>query len=167
MYHNSLYALVGGMCWASSLKCLSTRRAPGFLKLFLSAKSVCVCPPPRALITTHVKWTRNNWLSKFWCFSVSLYGTSHWFYGWTWPYSNKARRERLPKECCISILRAIAVLKAKVGTRRSISVYRGEWAYRTRSETFKDKARLQLHSKNFGLKQVLFVRYWSIKPVLS
>ena len=34
---------------------------PGFLKLFLSGKSVCVCvcvcvcPPPRALITTHVK----------------------------------------------------------------------------------------------------------------
>ena len=57
------------------------------------------------------------------------------------------------------IVGAIAVLKAKQGTRRSISVYRGEWAYRTRSEAFKDKARLQLHSKNFSLKQVLFVRY--------
>ena len=57
------------------------------------------------------------------------------------------------------IVGAVAVLKAKLGTRRSISVYRGEWAYRTRSEAFKDKARLQLHSKNFGLKQVLFVRY--------
>ena len=34
-----------------------------------------------------------------------------------------------------------------------LSVYRGEWAYRMRSEAFKDKARLQLHSKNFGLKQ--------------
>ena len=40
-----------------------------------------------------------------------------------------------------------------------LSVYRGEWAYRMHSEAFKDKARLQLHSKNFGLKQVLFVRY--------
>ena len=53
----------------------------------------------------------------------------------------------------------VAVFMAKLGTRRSASVYRGEWAYRTRSEAFKDKARLQLHSKNFDLKQVLFVRY--------
>ena len=57
------------------------------------------------------------------------------------------------------IVGAIAVLIAKLGTRQSISVYRGEWAYRTRSKAFKDKARLQLHSKNFDLKQVLFVRY--------
>ena len=54
------------------------------------------------------------------------------------------------------IVGAVAVF---IGTRRSISVYRGEWAYLTRSEAFKDKARFQLHSKNFGLKQVLFVRY--------
>ena len=70
--------------------------------------------------------------------------------------SNKARRECLPKECHISrsfILGGVAVLVAKLGTRRSISVYRGEWAYHTRSKAFKDKARLQLHSKNFGLKQ--------------
>ena len=53
----------------------------------------------------------------------------------------------------------VAVLMAKLGTRRSISVNRGEWAYHMRSKAFKDKARLQLHSKNFGLKQVLFVRY--------
>ena len=55
-----------------------------------------------------------------------------------------------------------AELVAKLATRQSILVYRGEWAYRTSSETFKDKARLQLHSKNFGLKVlliVLFVRY--------
>ena len=57
------------------------------------------------------------------------------------------------------IVGAVAVLKAKLGTRWSISVYRGEWACRTHSEAFKDKARLQLHSKNFGLKQVLFIRY--------
>ena len=57
------------------------------------------------------------------------------------------------------IVGGVAVFMAKLGTRRSASVYRGEWAYHTRSEAFKDKARLQLHSKNFGLKQVLFVRY--------
>ena len=52
------------------------------------------------------------------------------------------------------IVQDAAALMAKLGTRRSISVYRGEWAYCMRSEAFKDKARLQLHSKNFGLKQV-------------
>ena len=50
------------------------------------------------------------------------------------------------------IVEGVAVLMAKLGRRRSASVYRGEWAYRTRSEAFKDKARFQLHSKNFGLK---------------
>ena len=57
------------------------------------------------------------------------------------------------------IVGGVAVFMAKLGTRRSASVYRGEWAYRRHSESFKDKARLQLHSKNFGLKQVLFIRY--------
>ena len=57
------------------------------------------------------------------------------------------------------IVVGVAVFMAKLGTRRSASVYRGEWAHHTRSEAFKDKARLQLHSKNFSLKQVLFVRY--------
>ena len=62
------------------------------------------------------------------------------------------------------IVAGVAVFMAKLGTRRECfshglcilnyaSVYRGElggeWAYRTRSEAFKDKARLQLHSKNF------------------
>ena len=46
---------------------------------------------------------------------------------------------------------------AKLGTTWSASVYRGEWAYRTRSEAFKDKARLQLHSKNFSLKIISFI----------
>ena len=50
------------------------------------------------------------------------------------------------------IVEGVAVLMAKLGRRRSASVYRSEWAYRTRSEAFKDKARFQLHSKNFGLK---------------
>ena len=54
------------------------------------------------------------------------------------------------------IVGAAALFMAKL---RNISVYRGEWAYRTQSEAFKDKARLQLYSKNFSLKQVLFVRY--------
>ena len=53
------------------------------------------------------------------------------------------------------IVGGAAVLVAKLGTRGSASVYRGEWAYLTRSEAFKDKARLQLHSKSFGLKQLL------------
>ena len=57
------------------------------------------------------------------------------------------------------IVGGAAVLMAKLGARWSASVYRGEWAYHTHSEAFKDKARLQLHSKNFGLKQVLLVRY--------
>ena len=43
-----------------------------------------------------------------------------------------------------------AALIAKLRTRRSASVYIGELAYYKRSEAFKDKARLQLHSKNFG-----------------
>ena len=47
-----------------------------------------------------------------------------------------------------------AVLIANVGTRQRASVYRGEWAYRMRSKAFEDKARLQLHSKNFSLKQL-------------
>ena len=57
------------------------------------------------------------------------------------------------------IVGGVAVLMVKLGAIRSASVYRGEWAYRTRSKALKDKARLQLYSKNFGLKQVLFVRY--------
>ena len=57
------------------------------------------------------------------------------------------------------IVGGVAALTAKLGTTWSASVYRGEWAYRTCSKAFKEKARLQLHSKNFGLKQVLFVRY--------
>ena len=52
------------------------------------------------------------------------------------------------------ILGGTAVLMAKLGTRRSASVYRGEWAYHTCNEAFKDKARLQLHSKSFDLKQL-------------
>ena len=49
------------------------------------------------------------------------------------------------------IVEGVAVFRAKLGTR-SASVYRGEWAYRTRSEAFKDKARLQLHSKNLQVR---------------
>ena len=52
------------------------------------------------------------------------------------------------------IVRGAPVLVAKLGTRRSTSVYRGEWVYHMHCEAFKDKARLQLHSKSFGLKQL-------------
>ena len=40
------------------------------------------------------------------------------------------------------IVGGVAVLMAKLEARRSASVYSGEWAYCTRSEAFKDKARL-------------------------
>ena len=36
------------------------------------------------------------------------------------------------------IVGGVAVLMAKLGTTWSASVYRGEWAYRTRSEAFKE-----------------------------
>ena len=52
------------------------------------------------------------------------------------------------------IVGGVAVLMVKLGTSWNASVYRGEWIYCTRSKAFKDKARLQLHSKNFGLKQL-------------
>ena len=48
----------------------------------------------------------------------------------------------------------IAAFMAKLGTS-SASVYRVEWVYRTRGEAFKGKARLQLHSKNFGLNSFI------------
>ena len=47
-----------------------------------------------------------------------------------------------------------AVLMVKLGTRQNTSVYRGECMYHTCRDTFKDKARLQIHSKNFGLEQL-------------
>ena len=67
--------------------------------------------------------------------------------------SNKAHREPLSKEKK-AVLYVVVVhfvvgdavaLIVKLGTRRSASVYRGErgeWAYHTHSEAFKDKARL-------------------------
>ena len=55
------------------------------------------------------------------------------------------------------ILGYAAVLMAKLGTSQSTSVYRGEWAYHTHSEAFKDKARLQFHSKNFGLSNFVIL----------
>ena len=51
------------------------------------------------------------------------------------------------------IVGSATVLVAKLGTRRGALLYKGEWAYCTRSEAFKDKARLRLHSKGFGLKK--------------
>ena len=61
--------------------------------------------------------------------------------------------------CAILVVHFIvggtAVLVVRLGTRRSASVYRGEWAYHMRSEAFKDKARFLLHSKSVSLKQFL------------
>ena len=45
-------------------------------------------------------------------------------------------------------------LMAKLGTRWSALVYKGEWAYCMRSKAIRDKARLQLHNKNFSLKRL-------------
>ena len=47
--------------------------APGFLKLLWLARwyvCVCVCPPPRPLITSHMKGTCNNWIIKFYSYSL-------------------------------------------------------------------------------------------------
>ena len=74
--------------------------------------------------------------------------------------------ERVVNACYRSTILAVqfivqdaAALMAKLGTRRSTSVYKGEWAYHIGSEAFKDKSRLKLHSKNFDFQIVLFVRY--------
>ena len=56
------------------------------------------------------------------------------------------------------IVGSATVLVAKLGTRRSALLYKGEWAYCTRSEAFKDKARLWLHSKGFGLKNFIILK---------
>ena len=53
-----------------------------FLEIALARASVClracvcVCPPPRPLITSHVKGTRNNRVMKFYSYFVSLYDTA-------------------------------------------------------------------------------------------
>ena len=58
---------------------------------------VCVCLPLRALITIHMKGILNNWIMKFYSFSVSLYDTAvdklnrHGL-------SDTAGHERLPKK---------------------------------------------------------------------
>ena len=58
---------------------------------------VCVSPPPRLLITSHVKGTCNNRIIKIYGYSISLYDTAvdklnrHGL-------SNTAGRERLPKK---------------------------------------------------------------------
>ena len=56
------------------------------------------------------------------------------------------------------IVGGAAVLVAKLGTRRSAILYKGEWAYCTRSEAFKDKARFQLHSNGFSLKNFIILK---------
>ena len=68
---------------------------------------------------------------------------------------NTCQREKCSAILVISfIVGDAAVLVVKLGTRLSTSVHRGEWAYHTHSEAFKHEARLQLHSKNFALKQL-------------
>ena len=49
--------------------------APGFLELLLSANfSMCVCPPPRLVITSGVMWCEidpYDWLNKFYGFYMA------------------------------------------------------------------------------------------------
>ena len=67
------------------------------------------------------------------------------------------------------IIGGVAVLVAKIGTRWSTLLYKGEWAYCMHSEAFKDKARLWLHSKGFGLKKLyntfkkFYLKYKALK----
>ena len=58
------------------------------------------------------------------------------------------------KGSAILVIHFIVVDAAKLETGQSTSVYRGECVYHTCIKVFKDKARLQLHSKNFSLKQL-------------
>ena len=52
---------------------------PGFLNCFClhvgMFACVCVCPPPRELITSDMKHMRNNQIKKFYGFSLFLYMT--------------------------------------------------------------------------------------------
>ena len=57
--------------------------------------SVCACvrvSVPKAMNNYSHELKFNNWLNKFYCFSVSLYDTCHC------GLSNKAHRELLPKK---------------------------------------------------------------------
>ena len=55
------------------------QHTPGFLKsLSCGRQYVCMCvSAPRLLKITHMKKRLNNWLNKFCCLSVSLYGIGH------------------------------------------------------------------------------------------
>ena len=70
-----------GTRWPKTGACLVSRN-------HFCAGCVCVFVwlPPRAQITTNVKWSCSDRLNKFCCFSVFLYCTCYWFYGWAWPY---------------------------------------------------------------------------------
>ena len=58
---------------------------------------MCVCPPPRPLITSHVKGTHNNQIMKFYGYSVFLYDTAVNKLS-KCGLSNAVGRERLPKK---------------------------------------------------------------------
>ena len=45
---------------------------PSFLKLcFICNVSMCVCLPPRLLITSGIIWTPYDWLNKFYSFYMA------------------------------------------------------------------------------------------------
>ena len=54
---------------------------------FLFTYFVLLCM--RLLVTTRTIQIWNSHLNKFCSFSGSLYGTCHWYYGLTWPFSSK------------------------------------------------------------------------------
>ena len=74
-------------------------RAPGFLKLFCPRMLVYVyvCPPPRPLITSHVKGMRNNQIRQF--YGPSIFCTTFAVDKLNGRFlSNITRCEHLPKK---------------------------------------------------------------------
>ena len=65
------------------------------------------------------------------------------------------------------IVGGVAVLMAKLGTRRSASVYRGEWAYRTRSKAFKTRLGSSFTVRLLALNNFLIVLNSFIRKILK
>ena len=97
---------------------------------------MCMCLPLGALITSHMKYIRNNWIKQLYSF-MFLYMTLAVDKFNVCGLSNSARHEQLSKNY------------QTVATIWSISVIKVSW--RMCSDAFKS---LQLHNNNFGLKQI-------------
>ena len=88
---------------ASGLKRMIGKFSPGFLKLLLSAKPVCVCvcvPAPKAINHIHMILNLYNQLNKFVAFrnitKLSMYGPGH---------CNEARHDRNQSNKAILVLK--------------------------------------------------------------